>query len=132
MLEKRRAKLILAAAYIVAVAAVAFAKPAFMDRYNHDPFAKAELRGKCTIILIAHRLSTVQNCDLLFEFGDGRVVASDYRNRLLLVQDALTLHRSDGALVRVTAPVLPGNASTDEVAAFIRALFPILTRHLPE
>ena len=49
MLVKKRAKLILAVAYVVAVAAVAFAKPAFMDRYNHDPFAKAELRGKCTI-----------------------------------------------------------------------------------
>jgi hypothetical protein len=49
MLVIKRAKLILAVAYILAVAAVAFAKPAFMDRYNHDPFAKAELRGKCTI-----------------------------------------------------------------------------------
>ena len=25
------------------------AKPAFMDRYNRDPYSKAELRGKCTI-----------------------------------------------------------------------------------
>ncbi|MEO6724092.1 MAG: hypothetical protein ABIU20_03050 [Blastocatellia bacterium] len=25
------------------------AKPAFMDRYNRDPYAKDELRGKCTI-----------------------------------------------------------------------------------
>lgn len=25
------------------------AKPAFMDRYNRDPYSKAELRGKCTV-----------------------------------------------------------------------------------
>jgi EpsI family protein len=62
----------------------------------------------------------------------GRAVASEYRNRLLLVQDAVMLHRSDGALVRVTAPVLPRNASADAAAAFIRALYPILTHHLPE
>jgi EpsI family protein len=62
----------------------------------------------------------------------GRAVSSEYRNRLLLVQDSLTLHRSDGALVRVTAPVLAGNASSAEVTAFIRALHPTLTRHLPE
>src|SRR2546428_10834895 len=53
----------------------------------------------------------------------SRTVASDYRNKLLLVQDALTLHRSDGALVRVTTPMLPGEArSTDDAASFIRAL----------
>jgi EpsI family protein len=62
----------------------------------------------------------------------GRAIASEYRNRLLLVQDALTLHRSDGALVRVTAAVLPRTARAADVAAFIRALYPILTRHLPE
>jgi len=62
----------------------------------------------------------------------GRAVASEYRNRLLLVQDSLTLHRSDGALVRVTAPVVADNTSAAEVTAFIRALYPILTRYLPE
>ena len=25
------------------------AKPAFMDRYNHDPYAVPKLRGKCTV-----------------------------------------------------------------------------------
>src|SRR5260370_7046782 len=27
----------------------ASAKPAFMDRYNRDPYAKVELRGKCIL-----------------------------------------------------------------------------------
>ena len=31
------------------VARTAAAKPAYMDRYNRDPAAKAELRGKCTV-----------------------------------------------------------------------------------
>jgi EpsI family protein len=62
----------------------------------------------------------------------GRAVASEYRNKLLLVQDALTLHRSEGALVRVTTPVLARDARSTDLAAFIRALYPILTRHLPE
>ena len=29
------------------------------------------LRGRCTIILIAHRLSTVRACDVIFEFRAG-------------------------------------------------------------
>ena len=33
---------------------VALAKPAFMDRYNADPYARAELRNKCTICHIGH------------------------------------------------------------------------------
>jgi EpsI family protein len=72
--------------------------------------------------------------DLIYYWyqSHGRAVASDYRNRLLLVQDALTLHRSDGALVRVTAPVLGGDAGPAQVTAFIRALYPILARYLPE
>ena len=62
----------------------------------------------------------------------GRAIASEYRNRLLLVQDALTLHRSDGALVRLTAPVRGRDGRPADLAGFISALYPILTRHLPE
>ena len=62
----------------------------------------------------------------------GRAVANEYRNRLLLVQDALTLHRSDGALVRVSAPIVARDGRAPDLAGFIRALYPILTRHLPE
>lgn len=35
------------------------------------------LRGERTIIMIAHRLSTVRNCDMLHFLKDGRVEASD-------------------------------------------------------
>ena len=62
----------------------------------------------------------------------SRTVASDYRNKLLLVQDALTLHRSDGALVRVTMPILAGDTRSTGAASFIRALYAPLTQHLPE
>ena len=58
-----------------------------------------------------------------------RVVASDYRNKLLLMYDAFSRHRSDGALVRVVAD---GNTPPDDVAAFVRALYPALVRQLPE
>jgi ABC-type multidrug transport system fused ATPase/permease subunit len=34
------------------------------------------LRGRYTIILIAHRLSTVQACDLIFEFDRGKMTGS--------------------------------------------------------
>ncbi len=49
MLEKRKTKLVLTFGYVAAAAVVAFAKPAFMDRYNNDPYSKADLHGKCTV-----------------------------------------------------------------------------------
>jgi hypothetical protein len=49
MLTSRKAKLFAGPAYFLAVAIVALAKPAFMDRYNNDPYSKRELRGKCTV-----------------------------------------------------------------------------------
>ena len=35
-----------------------------------------DLRGQCTIILIAHRTSTVRRCDLIFELSGGALVAA--------------------------------------------------------
>jgi ATP-binding cassette, subfamily B, bacterial PglK len=34
------------------------------------------LRGRYTIVLIAHRLSSVRACDLIFEFDLGKITAS--------------------------------------------------------
>jgi ATP-binding cassette, subfamily B, bacterial PglK len=32
------------------------------------------LRGRCTIILIAHRLSAIRACDLVFELNEGKII----------------------------------------------------------
>jgi EpsI family protein len=63
----------------------------------------------------------------------GRTIASDYRNRLVLMSDALVRHRSDGALVRVVAPIAASDPQPDrEIESFIRAAYGPLTDHLPE
>jgi EpsI family protein len=95
------------------------------ERVSVGPGRDIEINGNVA------RKSGEQSLVYYWYQSHGRAVASEYRNRLLLVQDALTLHRSDGALVRVTAPALARDASVD-AAAFVRALYPILTRHLPE
>jgi ATP-binding cassette, subfamily B, bacterial PglK len=43
----------------------------------------AELHGDLTIVLIAHRLSTVKNCDRIFFLEEGRIVAVDTFDRLM-------------------------------------------------
>ncbi len=62
----------------------------------------------------------------------GRIVASEYTSRLLLVRDALTTGRGDGALVRITVPIRDRVGSAEDVATrFARELQPLLLRHLP-
>jgi ABC-type multidrug transport system fused ATPase/permease subunit len=41
------------------------------------------LRGRYTVMLIAHRLSTVRACDVIFEFDRGKVTGSGTYEGLL-------------------------------------------------
>ena len=58
----------------------------------------------------------------------GRAVASEYESRAYLVLDALRLHRTDGAIVRVIAPM---RADAPAAADFVRTLYPVITTYLP-
>jgi EpsI family protein len=70
----------------------------------------------------------------------GRVVASEYWSKWFLIRDAVRLNRTDGALVRVIAPI-PGGSNIDPAVAerdaeqlatrFVKDLFPALTGYLP-
>lgn len=64
--------------------------------------------------------------------GRGRVEANEYLDRLQLVLDGLAHQRTDGALVRLTSPMLPGDdqglAAQTQMA---EALIPALERLLP-
>ena len=64
--------------------------------------------------------------------GRGRVIANEYQNKALLMIDAARLHRTNGGLVRMIAPI---ESTSDEakaaLSAFAMLLFPQLDRHLP-
>jgi EpsI family protein len=67
----------------------------------------------------------------------GRVIASEYWSKFYLVADAIRLSRSDGAIVRVTAPIVGEGGQAAEAAAmstastFIHDLVPVLDPYLP-
>jgi EpsI family protein len=64
--------------------------------------------------------------------GRGRVVANEYANKFLLMWDAAHHNRTNGALVRVIAPVINTVAeSTVTATRFSAALLPLLTEHIP-
>jgi EpsI family protein len=67
----------------------------------------------------------------------GRVVASEYWGKVYTVIDAIRLHRSDAAMVRVIAPVAgPGQreeeAAEREATQFALQVFPLLSEYLPD
>jgi EpsI family protein len=64
----------------------------------------------------------------------GRVVASEYWGKFYLVRDAVRLNRTDGALVRIIAPIADEGgelAAEKSAVGFAKALFPLLGNYLP-
>jgi EpsI family protein len=66
----------------------------------------------------------------------GRVIANEYRSKLLMIYDAVRLNRTDAALVRVITPTPESNSDSDAAAdaravVFVKTIFPLLDRYLP-
>ena len=64
----------------------------------------------------------------------GRVTASEYVAKIRLVEDAMRLNRTDGALVRVVVPFSSQadlSAAQDTALAFIAKIQPILGQYIP-
>jgi ATP-binding cassette subfamily C protein len=61
-----------------------------LDNHTERQFVEAleRLQGNHTLIVIAHRLSTVRNCDTLFVLEDGGLVAEGSYDELMVRSDA--------------------------------------------
>jgi EpsI family protein len=71
---------------------------------------------------------------ILYWYQDrGRVVASEYSAKAYLIWDAMTKHRTDGALVRISLPVA---GSVEEAYrqgfAFMQDTWLLLEEHMPD
>ncbi len=65
----------------------------------------------------------------------GRIITNEYLVKWFIFWDALTRNRSDGALIRLTAPILPGQTVADaerELAQFSAAVLPRLSGYVPD
>src|SRR5690606_28822131 len=61
-----------------------------LDNQTERQFVEAleRLQGNHTLIVIAHRLSTVRNCDTLFMLDEGRLVAEGSYDELMARSEA--------------------------------------------
>ena len=65
----------------------------------------------------------------------GRVIDNEFAVKWYLFWDALTEHRTDGAMVRVIAPLSPTDSEADadrRIAEFIGRFAPDLSRYVPD
>jgi EpsI family protein len=71
---------------------------------------------------------------LYWFWAHDRGVASEYWAKFYLVTDALKMNRSDGALVRITTPLFPGetpDAAQQRILPFADDVMPLLNRYIP-
>lgn len=62
----------------------------------------------------------------------GRIITSEYMQKIWLVIDSITKHRTDGSFVRMISPVVIDEQTTIQVLKnFVNKAFPILNEHIP-
>jgi EpsI family protein len=63
----------------------------------------------------------------------GRIITSEYLQKIYLVFDSITRRRTDGSFVRLIAPVNGGSEAqaAETIKAFAVEIFPILLEYLP-
>ena len=53
------------------------ATSALDNQTESEVIQSLEIIGRrCTTLVIAHRLSTIKKCDRIYEFSDGKIIAS--------------------------------------------------------
>jgi EpsI family protein len=71
---------------------------------------------------------------LYWFWAHDRGVASEYWNKFYLVADSIRMNRSDGALVRITSPIQPGesvDAAQQRISPFVDSVLPMLNEYIP-
>jgi EpsI family protein len=71
---------------------------------------------------------------LYWYWAHNRALASEYWAKFFLVADSIRLNRSDGALIRVITPLLPGEAvdvAQQRLLSFAGNVVPQLDRYIP-
>jgi EpsI family protein len=106
--------------------------------------ARVELPGLNQTPMKVNRYVLAKDSDRLLVYywyqEHGRAVASEYWAKFYLVADAIRIHRSDAALVRVMTPVASENGPANPISLtsadqrsmeFIQNLLPLLGRFIP-
>jgi EpsI family protein len=71
---------------------------------------------------------------LYWYWAHNRAVASEYAAKFYLVADSISMHRTDGSLIRVSTPLAPNEsveAAEQMLLSFTRNLVPLINTYVP-
>lgn len=93
----------------------------------------SENPGKIKVIKLIMEKGTQRQIVLYWFQSRGRFIASEYFQKIYLVLDSITRHRTDGSFVRLIAPVRGGNeqAALEDLKGFAEQIIPVLQEYLP-
>jgi EpsI family protein len=95
------------------------------------PLGSADAKDYKAIKLVLQKGPNKQ-ISLYWYQSRGRIISSEYMQKIYLVWDAITRNRTDGSFVRLIAPVISSEEQTLETLKnFSKDLFPILQEYIP-
>jgi EpsI family protein len=89
--------------------------------------------GKMNAIKLLIEKSGRRQIVLYWFQSGGRYIASEYWQKIYMVMDSITKSRTDGAFVRLIAPVVDGNQerALQSLKDFVGAMIPVLQEYIP-
>lgn len=88
--------------------------------------------GKIKIIKLLLQNGRRKQLVLYWFHSRGRIISSEYMQKLYLVIDSITKHRTDGSFVRLIAPVANDEEKTlNTLKDFTAQVMPILNEYIP-
>lgn len=97
-------------------------------------YATIKLLNGRQIVVNDYVIQRDQDRQLVFYWyqGRGRVIASEYSGKFWMVADAISRHRTDGALVRLITPMQDGEENARaRLTRFTQDMFPQLENIIP-
>ncbi len=104
--------------------------PVQADRITIDVAGHAPFRANRYLIAKGDDRQLV----LYWYWAHDRAVASEYAAKFYLVTDSIRMHRTDGALVRLSMPLPPGQSSNSaerDLIAWAGRVVPLLNTYVP-
>ena len=90
--------------------------------------------GRFKAIKLRMKKGPFVNISLYWFQSRGRFISSEYAQKLYLVIDSMTKHRTDGSFVRLITPVVAGGdeqKALNNLKEFAALIIPLLEQHLP-
>ncbi|MDM8518060.1 EpsI family protein [Desulfobacterales bacterium HSG16] len=89
--------------------------------------------GSMNVIRLFLQKGVQKQISLYWFQSRGRIISSEYMQKIYLVTDSITRHRTDGSFVRLITPVYNDDEARamERLKSFTRSIMPLLNEYIP-